>query len=86
MKGAELWVLDHEIGHPNFGCRKRSFRALFAARSPQFSRELALRSKPEVRLEKGRRFLSAGTLVSMISGAEGGLYGHLFLALYAASQ
>ena len=42
--------------------------------------------KPEVRLKKGRRFLSAGSLVSLISGADGGLFGHLFLALFAPSQ
>ena len=85
MKGAEFWVLDHEIGQPSFGRRKRPFRALLAARSPQFLESWPPK-KPEVRLKKGRRFLSAGSLVSLISGAEGGLFGHLSLALLAPSQ
>ena len=85
-KGAEIRVLNHVIGQPDFVCGKRPFRAPFPGSFcwqqillSVWGLELQKRQKPA--FKKRRRVLGAESLVSLMSGAENGLFGHPFPAL-----
>ena len=90
-KGAEIWVLNHVIGQPDFVCGKRPFRAPFPGSFcwqqillSVWGLELQKRQKPA--FKKRRRILGAESLVSLMSGAESGLFGHPFQAPSEASM
>ena len=55
MRGAKIWVPSKVLGQTVLGCRRRPFRALWPTTNPHFGRQVVLKSKPEVRLKKGRR-------------------------------
>ena len=78
--GSQTWGADSGLfGHPFF--------ALFAASTPHILYEgLGFQKRKKGRLKKGRTIQVAESLASLISGAEGGLFGRLYLALFAASK
>ena len=78
--GSQAWGADSGLfGHP--------FLALFAASTSHILYEgLGLQKRKKARLKKGRTILGAELLASLISGADSGLFGHPYLALFAASK